>query len=149
MKIIDALLGEHGAFYAQFARLEEAIPHATSVAEIREQAALLAAALVTHASLEDSLLFDRMRKGGADSGFLDAMEEEHRSIAELLTRAQGSQDASVARDELLDAVAQARDHFAREERFAFPLAESVLSAAVLTELGATWSERREVHLSAP
>ncbi len=146
MKITDALLGEHGAFYAQFDRLEETLPHTTSAAEVREQAALLAAALVTHAKLEDALLFDRMRSAGADEGLLDTMEAEHIEIAGLLTRAQGSQQAVVAREELLDAVALAREHFAKEERLAFPLAESALGAGVLTELGVSWSNRREVFL---
>lgn len=146
MKITDALLGEHGAFYAQFDRLEETLPHTTSAAEIREQAALLAAALVTHARLEDALLFTRMRTAGADEGLLDTMEEEHTEIAARLTRAQGTQDAAVARGELLEAVSLARDHFAREERFAFPLAEGTLGAGALTELGLHWSERRDVFL---
>jgi hypothetical protein len=146
MKITDALLGEHGAFYAQFDRLEETLPHTTSAAEVREQAALLAAALITHAKLEDALLFVRMRSAGADEGLLATMEEEHTEIAAGLTRAQGTQDAALARTELLEAVSLAREHFAREERFAFPLAESVLGAAALSELGVTWSERRDVFL---
>lgn len=146
MKITDALLGEHGAFYAQFDRLEETLPHAIAAAEVREQAALLAAALVTHAKLEDVLLFDRMRAAGADEGLLDTMEAEHTDIAGLLTRAQGSQDARVSREHLLDAVALAREHFAKEERLAFPLAERALGAAVLTELGVGWSTRRDVYL---
>jgi len=146
VRLTDALLGEHGAFYAQFDRLEETVPHAAAAAEVREQAALLAAALVTHARLEDELLFGRMRSAGADAGLLDAMEEEHTEIAGMLTRAQGTQDLVVARRELLDAVALARQHFAREERLAFPLAESALGGAVLSELGAAWSERRDVFL---
>lgn len=146
MKITDALLGEHGAFYAQFDRLEETLPDTTSAGEIREQAALLAAALVSHAQLEDTLLFERMRAAGADEGLLGTMEEEHTEIAGLLTRAQGSQEAAAAREALLEAVARARDHFAREEQIAFPLAERLLGTAGLTVLGARWSARREVHL---
>lgn len=146
MKLTDALLGEHGAFYAQFDRLEEMVPHAGTAGEVREQAALLASALVTHAKLEDELLFARMRSAGADAGLLDAMEEEHTEIAGGLVRAQGTQEVALARRELLDAVALAREHFAREERLAFPLAETALGAAILTALGAAWSERRDVFL---
>jgi len=146
VKITDALLGEHGAFYAQFDRLEETLPHTGSAAEVREQAALLAAALVTHAKLEDALLFDRMRSAGADEGLLDTMEAEHTTIAGLLISAQGSQDASAAREDLLEAVALAREHFSKEERLAFPLAESALGAGVLAELGVSWSQRRDVFL---
>ncbi|HMU60957.1 MAG TPA: hemerythrin domain-containing protein [Gemmatimonadales bacterium] len=147
MKITDALLGEHGAFYAQFDRLEETLPHTTSVGEVREQAALLAAALISHAQLEDTLLFERMRSAGGDEGLLSTMEAEHTEIAGLLTRAQGSQDVSAARDDLLEAVTLARDHFAKEEQVAFPMAESIIGAAGLTALGARWSARREVFVS--
>jgi len=146
VKLTDALLGEHGAFYAQFDRLEEMVPLAATTGEVREQAALLAAALVTHARLEDELLFARLRSAGADPGLLDTMEEEHTTIAGGLTRAQGTQEIAVARRELLDAVALAREHFAREERLAFPLAESALGAVLLTTLGADWSRQRDVFL---
>jgi hemerythrin-like domain-containing protein len=147
MKITDALLGEHGAFYAQFDRLEETLPHTTSVGEVREQAALLAAALVSHAQLEDTLLFERMRSAGGDEGLLGTMEAEHTTIAGLLMRAQGSQDVSAARDDLLEAVTLARDHFAKEEQVAFPMAENIIGTAGLTALGARWSARREVFVS--
>jgi len=147
MKITDALLGEHGAFYAQFDRIEETVPHTTSVGEVREQAALLAAALISHAQLEDTLLFERMRSAGGDEGLLSTMEAEHTEIAGLLTRAQGCPDVAAARDDLLEAVALARDHFAKEEQVAFPMAESIIGAAGLTALGARWSARREVFVS--
>jgi len=146
VRLTDALLGEHGAFYAQFDRLE-ALPAGLTVAEVREQAALLASALVSHADLEDELLFERMRSAGGDGGLLDAMEEEHRIIAGHLQRAQGSGDASKAMDALLEGVAVAREHFAREERMAFPLAERLLPGQALSDLGAEWSRRRGVELS--
>ncbi len=43
MRIIDALLGEHAVFYAQFDHLEKSIPVAESSAQVRAQAAMLAA----------------------------------------------------------------------------------------------------------
>lgn len=147
MKITDALLGEHGAFYAQFDRLEKELPHATSAGEVREQAALLAAAVVSHARLEDEMLFRRMAAAGGDSGLLAAMEDEHARIAELLSSAQGTHDLELARSKLLEAVALARDHFAKEERLAFPLAESLLDREALIALGADWADRREVFVT--
>lgn len=146
MRITDALLGEHGAFYAQFDRLE-GLRDGTPAPEVREQAALLAAALVTHAHLEDELLFDRLRAEGGDAGLLETMEEEHRTIAGHLERAQGSGDAARALAELREAVALARDHFAKEERIAFPLADELLGDGVLEELGVRWSNRRGVVLT--
>lgn len=146
MKMTDALLGEHGAFYAQFDRLEADLPHATDGRDIREQAALLAAALVTHARLEDEVLFHRMAEAGADVGLLATMEDEHQRIEGLLDRAQVSAEHESARAALLEAVALAREHFAKEERVAFPMAEAVLDAEVLEALGTAWAERRAVFL---
>jgi hemerythrin-like domain-containing protein len=147
VKITDALLGEHGAFYAQFDRLEEQLPGCRDVAEVREQAALLASALVSHARMEDELLFAAMARALADPGLLDAMETEHGDIADRLSRAQGTADLTLARNELLEAVSMSRDHFAKEERLAFPLADELLGAAVLQDLGAAWAVRRDVFVA--
>jgi len=147
VKITDALLGEHGAFYAQFDRLDEQLPVCRDVAEVREQAALLAAALVSHARLEDELLFAAMARAGGDAGLLGAMESEHADIADRLSRAQGTANLAMARNELLEAVSMARDHFAKEERLAFPLADELLGAPALHELGAAWAGRRDVFVA--
>lgn len=147
MKITDALLGEHGAFYAQFDRLESELPHATSAGEVREQAALLAAALISHAKMEDELLFPPMVRAGGDPGLLAAMEEEHTRIAGLLSSAQGTRDLESARADLLEAVALAREHFSKEERLAFPLAESLLGEDAQIALGAAWADRRTVYVT--
>jgi len=147
MKITDALLGEHGAFYAQFDRLDEQLPSCRDVAEVREQAALLASALVSHARLEDEQLFAAMARAGADPGLIASMESEHEVIADRLSRAQGTADLTLARNELLEAVSLARDHFAKEERLAFPLANELLASAELLDLGAAWAERRDVFVA--
>lgn len=147
MKITDALLGEHGVFYAQFDRLEADLPRAATAAEVREQAALLSSALVSHAHLEDELLFDRLGSvPAADPGLLAVMAEEHERIAGALRRAQATSDVEAGRALLLEAVAEARAHFAKEERAVFPLAESLLGATVLEELGASWARRRAVYV---
>jgi hemerythrin-like domain-containing protein len=146
MKITDALRGEHGVLYAQFDRLEEELPHVATAAEVREQAALLASALISHARIEDELLFNRMLGAGADPGLLGAMAEDHAQITDRLARAQGTNDVESARMELLEAVATARDHFAKEERLAFPLAESMLDTKALEALGAAWAGRRDVFV---
>lgn len=147
MKITDALLGEHGAFYAQFDRLEEQLPSCRDVAEVREQAALLDAALVSHARIEDELLFPQMAAAHLDQGLLDAMADEHQQIADRLARAQGTADLALARQELLEAVAIARDHFAKEERLTFPMATNSLGEPALLAMGAQWAGRRDVYLS--
>lgn len=145
MRITDALLGEHGAFYAQFERIE-AMPDGAPVAEVREQATLLTAALVSHAQIEDELLFARMLAAGGNAGLLATMEEEHQVIAAHLKRAQGTADGRRALAELREAVAVAREHFAKEEQIAFPLARSLLQDGELDALGMTWATRRGVSV---
>ena len=127
-----------------FDRLENELP--SNVGEVRELAALLAAALISHARIEDDLLFDRMLGAGADPGLLGVMAEEHMKISDWLKRAQGTQNLEVAQMLLLDAIAMAREHFAREERLAFPMAASLLDDDAIEALGAAWAARREVYL---
>lgn len=146
MNLVDALVGEHGTLVALFDRIEQELRDAQPVGEVREQAALLAAALVSHAHLEDELLFARMAEAGAAADLLQTMEDEHTAIAAHLVRAQGTKAAPEAADELRSAVVMARAHFALEERMVFPMASALLGVAVLSELGAAWAERRGVFV---
>ena len=144
MKITDALLGEHGVFYAQFAVLEHE-RGVVSVETLRAEAALLAAALVSHAQLEDELLFAKLdAKLGAGAGPLAVMRADHEEIEGNLAAAQKAATASGSREALLSAIAGAREHFAREEMVLFPLAEQALGPDVLRELGALWAAQRGV-----
>lgn len=146
MTILDALRGEHGVFYAQFDQLDEMLPAARTADEVRALAALLASGLVSHARLEDALLFDRLAPAGADRGLLEALAAEHARIAEALEQAQLAPDTAIARDQLLEAIALARDHFAREERMIFPVAGELLDDAAREALGVRWAEYRAVWL---
>lgn len=147
MKLTDALLGEHGVFYAAFGRLGTELPAAADVCTVREQAALLSAALVSHAQLEDELLFTELaRRGAGYGGLATAMFQQHERIASLLERATAAPDAASGRQALLEAVSLARDHFVREERIAFPLAEAVIGPETLEVLGEEWARRRTVFI---
>ena len=145
MKITDALLGEHGVFYAQFEHLEQLLAVPVAAERVHDLAALLAAGLGPHAELEDELLFDQVDADG-HLGAMAVMRDEHRAIEDALGRAQTERDAAAASELLLHAIHEARDHFAREERIAFPLAAARLGEQRLRELGAAWSARRAVTL---
>jgi hemerythrin-like domain-containing protein len=54
-----------------------------------------------------------------------------------------SRDVRTARKLLLQIVADCRKHFDKEERIVFPMAEQVLNAKTLEELGAKWMRRRQ------
>ena len=51
-----------------------------------------------------------------------------------------------ARDLLLDTIAIARDHFAKEEQVLFPMAANALPPEELQALGAEWAAARGVTL---
>jgi iron-sulfur cluster repair protein YtfE (RIC family) len=148
MKITDAFLGEHGVFYAQFDYLEAEAWRMERLAEVRACAAMLAAALIPHAEMENDLLFAALEGQGGDAGPTPVMRAEHREIEEALLRARDSRELDDARDLLRFAVEQARDHFAKEEQVLFPIAEQLLGAEALHRLGEEWARRRRVHAAA-
>jgi iron-sulfur cluster repair protein YtfE (RIC family) len=147
MKVTDALLGEHGVFYAQFDYMEKNVPHAQDLALVKSQGAMLAAALAPHAHLEDELLFIALEAHlDPQSGPLAVMRMEHNEIEGSLERLQKRQDLAEAKNLLLHAIQTARAHFAKEEQVLFPLAGQMLEAGKLVQLGAKWAERRKVSV---
>lgn len=144
MKITDALLGEHGVFYAQFSHLEQVVPQLADLALVKAQAALLTAALETHAHLEEELLFSALEPHLGQGGPLAVMRMEHQQIEEGLARLPGLTEAALARQLLLQVVEVARGHFAKEEQVLYPMAQQALGETALEELGARWAEQRQV-----
>lgn len=144
MKITDAFLGEHGVFYAQFTHLEAVLPQLGDLAQIRAQAALLTAALESHAHLEDNLLFDPLEPHLGQGGPLAVMRMEHQQIEEGLGMLPAAPDAAAARQLLLQVIALARGHFAKEEQVLYPMAHQALGEEGLRALGARWAVQREV-----
>ncbi len=147
MKVTDALLGEHAVFYAQFDYLESNIPPVKDLTLIKNQGAMLTAALATHAHLEDELLFIALEAHiDPQFGPLAVMRMEHNEIEGSLTHLQELQDLAEAKNVLLHAVQTARAHFAKEEQVLFPMACQMLDANALNQLGAKWAEIRKVRV---
>jgi len=105
MKITDALLGEHGVFYVLFHHLETPAAKDRIPDGPRDGAALLSEGLITHARLEDELLFAALEPHlGSRAGPLAVMRLEHQEIEEGLARLQKERDPAAAQtllDELL------------------------------------------------
>ena len=74
----------------------------------------------------------------------ETFHEEHRKIEAALAGALQAKTVKDAKRILLGAIAASRDHFDKEERIVFPLAERVLKAKTLSELGQAWLRRREM-----
>jgi hemerythrin-like domain-containing protein len=145
MDIVQALLGEHGVLYAQFEYLEETAP-GLSLGVLKAQAEMLAAALQSHSSIEDELLFAALEPVlGAGSPELVGMRMMHEEIDRGLETCRGAGDERDAQGELLGVVGLARQHFLGEEQAIFPLAHSRLTTASREALGAQWAARRGVN----
>ena len=144
MKITDALLGEHAVFYAQFDHLEQAIPAANSVAQVKSLGEMLAAALAGHAQLEEELLFKTLEPHIGSMGPLAVMRMEHDQIEGGLEALPAVRDLEQAREVLLQIVEVARGHFAKEEQVLYPQASQALSTEKMLDLGAQWAALRGI-----
>jgi hemerythrin-like domain-containing protein len=143
MKITEALLAEHIVFHNLFDFVEQTAPRLKTVAEVRSLARLLETVLHAHSDKEDVLMFAPLEHCLEQMGQSEALEEEHHEIEDHLVLAQKTRDLRKARRLLLEAVISSRKHFDKEERLVFPLAERVLKAKTLHDLGKTWLEQRK------
>jgi len=148
MKITDALYGEHGPLYAL-------LSHCESSANQWEHADLLLAgraveaALLSHAEVEDDLLFRALEAKMPPGGPAEVMRAEHAEIDATLAALRDSADEASARNAIQRVAHLARDHFAKEEQVLFPIAEELLPVEELERLAAEWAVRRGVACGAP
>ncbi|MDX2151795.1 MAG: hemerythrin domain-containing protein [Bryobacteraceae bacterium] len=148
MNIIDALLGEHAALLTVFDHIQK-FSSGWDLGHLRETGSLLESLILTHAYLEDELLFDmipEVHPGLAET--LQAMHQEHRELRGLLRHLQEAENVREARGLLKHAMELAREHFAVEERVLFGLAGEVLGEDRLAALGQEWAERRHLSVAA-
>ena len=145
MKITQALLAEHVVFHNLFDHVEKTAPKLRTLAEVRLLAATLEAMLAVHSKVEDHLLMEPLEPNLHQLGQHENFHAEHHEIDRILGTIRTARQVAVARHALSRAVAVARRHFDKEERIVFPLAEKILSAKTLLELGRRWAvERRDL-----
>jgi len=142
MKITEALFAEHQVFHNMFDYVERNVSRAKTLAEVKLMAALIEAMLEAHSRTEDELFIGPLEHCFEQIGHRETFHQEHEEIESNLKLAQKAKQLKQARRMVLAAVIASRKHFDKEERIVFPLAERVLSAKTLVELGQTWSERR-------
>lgn len=144
MDIIETLLGEHGVLYVQFDHLEDAVA-GLPLSAVKAQAEVLAAALQSHSSLEDELLFTSLEPIlGMGSPELLGMRMMHEDIDRGIEACRATTDADHAQADLLGVVGLARQHFLGEEQTLFPLAKERVPKETRDTLGAEWAARRGV-----
>lgn len=148
VKITDALLGEHGVFYAQFDHLEQLINSDAALSELQSGVATLTAGLATHAAIEDEVFFTALEPFlGSTVGPIAAMRAEHDIIERNMGLIPSAPSLAQARQLLSELLNVARSHFVKEEHVLFPMAQRVLDEDTLLELGAQWAERRKIMLA--
>ena len=146
MKITEALFAEHLVFHSMFDHIEAAAPRLKTLAEVKALATLMEQLLRAHSDTEDELFIGPLEHCFEQIGQRDAFLEEHQEIDDSLKNVQEAKRFKKARQQLLSAVAYSRKHFDKEERIVFPLAEQVLKAKTLTDLGSEWMKRRKTAL---
>lgn len=144
MKITDVLRAEHAVFHNLFDHIEATAPRLKTLAEVKALAAVVEKVHEPHARTEDDLFMEPLEHCFDQIGQQETFHEEHRRIEEMLAGVHRARTLKDARRILLGAIATSRDHFDKEERIVFPLAERVLKAKTLSELGQAWLRRREM-----
>jgi hemerythrin-like domain-containing protein len=144
MKITDVLRAQHAVFHNLFDHIEAALPRTRSLAEVKAMATIMEKLTGPHSRTEDELFIDPLEHCFDQIGQKETFHQEHEMIEATLAKAHKARDIKSARQLLLGAVMASRKHFDKEERIVFPMAERILSAKTLSELGETWLQRREV-----
>ena len=143
MKITEILVAEHVVFHNLFDHIEKTLPRLKTLAEVKSLAATLDALMRPHANTEDDLLVEPLEHCLEQIGQSELFHEEHEEIDARLAEVQKARGPKQARDLLLRVVLRSREHFDKEERIVFPLAERLLKAKTLFSLGDEWLKRRD------
>ena len=146
MKITDVLRAEHTVFHHLFDHVETTTPRLKKLAEVRMLAALVDKVMSPHSQTEDELFIDPLEHCFEQIGHKETFHHEHEVIEATFARLRKSKSLKDAKRLLLGAVTASRKHFDKEERIVFPMAERVLKAKTLTDLGREWTHRRAAAL---
>ncbi|NQV85102.1 MAG: hemerythrin domain-containing protein [Rhodospirillales bacterium] len=151
MKITDALYGEHGLFYAHMEYLDRVLGgnEEPPLEVLQALAGGLENMVASHARIEEDGLFAALDVSLGGMGPLGVMLGEHREIDRLLAAAQASGSAAACAGHLRDLLTLLRQHFIKEERVLFVLAQQHLDEGVLIALGETWADTRHVTVRGP
>jgi len=146
MKITEALLAEHVVFHNLFDHLEKTVPRLKTLEEVKLAGTLLEVLMRAHSETEDELFIDPLESYLAQIGQNETFHEEHEAIDRELKEMQKARTLDSARKLLLAVVESSRQHFDKEERIVFPMAEKVFKPKTLLELGDSWKRWREAKL---
>ena len=144
MKLTDALLGEHGLFYTLFEHVNRVVATSKETGEIRSVISVLEKLLLSHAKIEEEILFPNLEPRLGPMGPLGVMRAEHREIDQFFETVKEVEDIDDLKAALGDFLDLVHDHFQKEEMALFPMAQQVLDEETLTRLGDDWAASRNV-----
>jgi hemerythrin-like domain-containing protein len=132
--------------YSLFDHLEQTLKNNYQAAPALSD--MFTAAVVSHAHLEDELLFTALELHLGQIGPLQVMRMEYSEIEHLLgVLLPQAKDADDVARLLRQAINIVRLHFNKEEQVLFVMAQHVLGSDGLAQLGQQWAERRSVILN--
>lgn len=146
MKITDILRAEHTVFHHLFDHIETSAPRLKTLAEVKSLALLVDKVMSPHSQTEDELFIAPLEHCFEQIGHRETFHQEHELIEATLVKVRKSRNLKDSKQLLLGVIASSRKHFEKEERIVFPLAERVLKAKTLTDLGDEWMKRRTATL---
>jgi iron-sulfur cluster repair protein YtfE (RIC family) len=147
VKLTDALLGEHGVFYAFFDRIEAVAAAATNLAQIQGATSVLGAVVQSHAKLEEELLFPALETHMGPAGPLAVMRAEHEGIEDAMRQIQEARELDEGAVLVGRALSIVRSHFQKEEEVLFSMARQMLDEETQIRLGKAWAEARRVTIA--
>ena len=142
MKITNVLRAEHAVFRNLFDHIEQVLPRTRTLPEVKSLATIMEKLTAPHSQTEDELFIGPLEYCFDQIGQQETFHHEHKVIDGILAQIHKSRDLKTAKKLLVNAVTASRKHFDKEERIVFPLAESILKANTLDELGGKWLKRR-------
>jgi hemerythrin-like domain-containing protein len=145
MKITEILMAEHAVFHSLFDHIEATVPGAKTLAEVKSLGVTMDKLMTPHSKTEDELFIEPLEHCFDQLGHKETFHHEHEAIEEMLARLGTTRDLKTAKRLLLAALAASRKHFDKEERIVFPLAERILKARTLSELGKQWLTKRHLR----
>jgi hemerythrin-like domain-containing protein len=145
MKITDILRAEHSVFHNLFDHVEAMVPRYKNLAEVKSVAVLIDKVMAPHSHTEDELFIDPLEHCFDQIGQKETFHDEHEQIEQMLVKVSRTRTLKEAKRLLLAVMAASRKHFEKEERIVFPMAERILKAKTLAELGNEWLRRRKLR----
>jgi len=136
-------------FHTLFDEAEVLLTQSTSLAEVRATCALVGRLLERHSVAEHDLLLPSIDPYLDHIGQMKNFHKEDDVIVDLLKKAANCESYEEAAKTVRKAIQFSREHFDKEERIIFPLADKNLKPESLEQLGAEWAKLKEVRVSSP